>query len=361
MLAENSVSFPAPDTMSTAEGDAGFGDLIADAYRYAALRTSAGSQAPATIAVVSQSVIRAALPAGTLTVEDAFRVLPGSGEEAGQGDPLIVMYLTGRELENVAEIDASFGSSDVAAALHFSGIVHLQPRPHPHGLRDRSETGPRRRPDRLDPTATPSTAWSPTALPSRPSSPPGAAPTAFEISSPRTAGGNEITDWDSAILRDETGAPVMAWQGLALYLASFAPDAEHIGAVPAAYAQSDGRKTVVHRQQRGRHSGKPRHDHRRGLGLHRRDPGGGSAADPAGPSAAGAGPKGRTAWTRCEPHKNKTAEKAARQRLALPGGLPFFPRRRDFFPQKQEGADGKTAVCAPVFRFHSTASRRDLV
>lgn len=246
VLAENSVSFPAPDTMSTAEGDAGFGDLIADAYRYAALRTSAGSQAPATIAVVSQSVIRAALPAGTLTVEDAFRVLPGSGEEAGQGDPLIMMYLTGRELENVAEIDASFGSSDVAAALHFSGIVYT--------------CNPGRIPmdcvtDLKLARADGQTAWtdgdalycvvtdraSLQALIAARGSAHG-----FLKFVPKDAGGNEITDWDSAILRDETGAPVMAWQGLALYLASFAPDAEHIGAVPAAYAQSDGRKTVVH-------------------------------------------------------------------------------------------------------------------
>ena len=53
-------------------------------------------------------MIRGSFAAGEITVSDAFNVSSlGSGADGSPGYPLVSAYLTGKELKDVFEVDAS--------------------------------------------------------------------------------------------------------------------------------------------------------------------------------------------------------------------------------------------------------------
>ncbi len=70
-------------------------------------------------------MLRADLPAGDITVSQAFDVLSmGVGEDGTSGFPLVTCYLTGKELRAAAEVDASVTPIMPAAQLYMSGMVY---------------------------------------------------------------------------------------------------------------------------------------------------------------------------------------------------------------------------------------------
>ena len=74
-------------------------------------------------AVVASGVIRASLAKGDITVSDAFDVSSlGSGADGTPGYPLVGVYITGKELKDAFEVDASVTPLMSAAQLYGSGM-----------------------------------------------------------------------------------------------------------------------------------------------------------------------------------------------------------------------------------------------
>jgi len=91
--------------------DKAIGNLITESYVYAVEKLAGASKSgdaydTVDFAVIASGVIRDTLRAGEITVSEAFNTLSlGIGADGSPGYPLISVYLTGRELKSVFEID----------------------------------------------------------------------------------------------------------------------------------------------------------------------------------------------------------------------------------------------------------------
>lgn len=103
------------------------GALVADAIYY-----YMNTQGPGTdIAMVAAGVIRDPVEPGTESVADLFRVMSlGSGNDAVPGYPLSKLWVTGRELKNIAEI---LIMSAATTPSHFCFWSHLRIEYDPEG------------------------------------------------------------------------------------------------------------------------------------------------------------------------------------------------------------------------------------
>jgi hypothetical protein len=194
-------------------------------------------------------VLRASLPAGDITVSQAFDVLSmGVGSDGTSGFPLVAVYLTGKELKAVAEVDASVTPIMPAAQLYLSGMTYsfnthrmffnrvtsaqLQEMSFDVdcGLRDVEEIDD----DALYRVVT--GMYSAQMLGTVKSKSLG-----LLSLEPKMADGSPVTNFEDCILRDANGSEIKEWYALAAYLASFGKDG-----VPSRYAVPDGRKDVSH-------------------------------------------------------------------------------------------------------------------
>lgn len=245
VLAENDVLFPTVDAMGADAAESPFGDLLADSYRYAIARSEGADYEEIALTVVPQGVIRASLPLSEITVSDAFNVLPlGVGADGTMGYPLVSVYLTGRELEDVAEIDATVSRMMPYTKLHVSGISYTcNPNRVPldcvTDLQLVREDGKHVWADSKALYRVVTDLYSAQMLASVKDAAYG-----FLKITPKDAQGNEITDWNSVIVHDQNGNEIKSWQCLAVYLASFDAGADGVSAIPASYGQGDGRKII---------------------------------------------------------------------------------------------------------------------
>lgn len=100
------------------------GNLIADAYRWSVQQVEGEDYVPVDFALTANGVVRESLPTGKLTVSDVFNVSSlGIGADGVPGYPLVSVWLTGRDLKNAFEVDASITSLMSAAQLYFSGMT----------------------------------------------------------------------------------------------------------------------------------------------------------------------------------------------------------------------------------------------
>ncbi|MDR2361310.1 MAG: metallophosphoesterase [Prevotellaceae bacterium] len=105
------------------------GRLIAEALR-CANHPAFFRQRP--VAVVPAGVVRGGMPAGWLTEEAVFSLLSlGVGHDRKAGYPLILVYLTGKELWDLCEVDASCAALFPAARLSLAGLRYSH---NPHRL-----------------------------------------------------------------------------------------------------------------------------------------------------------------------------------------------------------------------------------
>jgi 5'-nucleotidase/UDP-sugar diphosphatase len=125
VLARSRFSLPAPD-WSRGRPDAvlsGQGDLVTDAYRAAVRAVEGPRYREISLAVTPYGLIRAPLPAGPVTVDDAFRVLSlGIGLDGRAGYPLVTFWLTGREIRSLFEVEATLADVKEDARLQISGM-----------------------------------------------------------------------------------------------------------------------------------------------------------------------------------------------------------------------------------------------
>ena len=233
-------SFPISTPEYGVQQENGLGELVSDAFLWALQQAEGEEYVENTVAVTADGVLRASLPAGEITVSQAFDVLSmGVGEDGTSGFPLVYCYLTGKELKAVLEVDASVTPLMPAAQLYLSGVEYsfnthrmlfnrvtqarlVAPDGSHSGLRD----------DQLYRVV--SGMYSAQMLSTVKSK-------SFGLLSiqPKDENGAPIEDFSQFVLRDAAGNELKEWYALAAYLKSFGGQG-----VPARYESGDGRKEV---------------------------------------------------------------------------------------------------------------------
>lgn len=125
VLAKNKIVFTEIEEFGIEQGEDTLGNLLADSYIYAIKKAEGDSYEDVDVAVVPSGIIRASLPLGSITTADAFNVLSlGTGADGTPGYPLVSMYLTGKELKALAEVDATVSDMMPEARLYISGMSY---------------------------------------------------------------------------------------------------------------------------------------------------------------------------------------------------------------------------------------------
>lgn len=195
------------------------GNLIGDAYIRAIQRLEGSDYIPVDFAVAPSGVIRDYLRAGPVTTAQAFDILSlGSGADGTPGYPLVSVWLTGKDLKNAFEVDASISALMPAAKLYGAGMRWTW---NPHRmLLDKVTDSAQLLPEGGEAPIQEDRLYRVVAdLYS------GQMLGAVEAQSkglltvtPRDQNGNPITDLESRIVRDADGTELKAWYALASYL-----------------------------------------------------------------------------------------------------------------------------------------------
>ncbi|MCM1150345.1 MAG: bifunctional metallophosphatase/5'-nucleotidase, partial [Butyricicoccus sp.] len=120
VLAYNPYTFDSVDEVYATRHESTLGNLFSDAYKRAAEQAT-GERVD--MALTASGVIRESFAMGDVTVSDVFNAASlGIGADGVPGYPLIAVYITGADLKNAVEVDASVSQLMKAARLYFSGV-----------------------------------------------------------------------------------------------------------------------------------------------------------------------------------------------------------------------------------------------
>jgi 5'-nucleotidase / UDP-sugar diphosphatase len=101
----------------------GLGNLVTDAFRHAMKIIESGSHDRIALAIEPVGMIRTDLIAGTITVDDVFRVMAlGQGFDGKAGYPLVTFWLTGKEIRSLFEVETTLALQKNDAHLQISGM-----------------------------------------------------------------------------------------------------------------------------------------------------------------------------------------------------------------------------------------------
>lgn len=238
VLAHAPFSFTPITEFGHTPGEDPLGSLIADSYIYAVKEAEGPDYISIDFAVVPAGVIRGSFAQGDITVSDAFNVSSlGSGADGTPGYPLISAYVTGRELRDVFEVDASVSPLMPTARLYGAGM-HWEfntKRMIFNKVTDAWQvledgTAVQLVDDQLYRIVT--GLYSGQMLGTV-----NAQSFGLLTITPRNADGSEITDFEQCIVHNPNGAEVKEWYALASYLRA-------LGTVPDQYAAPEGRKVA---------------------------------------------------------------------------------------------------------------------
>lgn len=238
VLVNNPYQFESVDEVYATQHESTLGNLLSDAYYWAGNRAS---QDPVDVALTASGVIRDTFPKGQITVSQVFNVASlGIGADGVPGYPLISVYLTGKDLKNAIEVDASVPPLMSAAQLFYSGVKYsfntnrmiFDKVDHVELVRKDGVTEPIVD-DQLYHVVTGLYIGQMLGA---------VEDTSFGILTvtPRDAQGNPIAvdQLEDYILHDAQGAEVKEWQAVAGYLESMGDEMD------PKYGQTDGRKYV---------------------------------------------------------------------------------------------------------------------
>lgn len=234
VLAQNSYEFDSVDEVYDTAHESTLGNLYSDAYKWAVEQTAGVT---VDIALTASGVIRESIPIGSVTVSDVFNAASlGVGTEG----ELIAVYITGADLKNALEVDASVYPLMHSAQLFFSGVEYsfntnrmIFNKVDYAMLRRSDGTLEAIQDEKLYCVVTGMYA--------------GQMLKSVEESSfgllaitPRDADGNPIAAQDliNYVVCDDSGTPLKEWYAIASYLQQMD------GQMDAKYAQPDGRKVV---------------------------------------------------------------------------------------------------------------------
>lgn len=238
VLATTEFDFTPFSRFGEEQAEDGLGNLIADSYIYAVKQAEGEDYVPVDFAVAANGVIRSSFPKGNITVADAFNVSSlGSGADGTVGYPLVSVWLTGAELKDVFEVDASVTPLMSGAQLYGAGMtwtyntnrmIFNKVTECGQVLEDGSVA--ELEDEKLYRVV--AGLYSAQMLGSV-----NAKSFGLLAVTPKDAQGNEITDFEAHIIHNPNGSEVKEWVALASYL-------EHLENIPADYSQPQGRKVV---------------------------------------------------------------------------------------------------------------------
>ena len=252
VLCENPYIFAAKDDLYKDKTENNLGNLVSDAFYYAA--SELASDIPAVdVSVVPSGCVRDTFTTGPITVEEVFKLYSlGTGPDRKAGYPLIGVYLTGEDLRGAAEIDASLSDFMRSARLYASGFSYTF---NPNRMILNKVTRARL-------ISQPTIPWK------------GNGRTVYEeikddelyfvvfdlytgqmlksveklsygilSVTPRDKDGNKVEDLESCILYDKEGNEIKAWEALADYMLTFEKEGD-TGIMPDYYKTMQGRKLI---------------------------------------------------------------------------------------------------------------------
>lgn len=245
VLAYTPFDFTPVSSFGATQSEDALGNLIADSYIHAVQQAEGTDYIPVDFAVVAAGVVRGSFAKGDITLSDAFNVSSlGSGGDGTPGYPLISVWLTGKELKDAFEVDASVTPIMGSAQLYGAGMewsfnknrmlfnkVTESHQVLPDGTEREIEDG------KLYRCVT--GLYSGQML--------GAVNAkSFGILTvnPKDAVGSPVINFENQIIYSKNGSEVKEWYALASYLASF-PAEGGVSQVPARYAQAEGRKEIT--------------------------------------------------------------------------------------------------------------------
>lgn len=125
VIASSPIQFQTPDEFYSVHADSPLGNLIGDAYLYAVKKAEGAAYEPVAAAVVPTGTIRSTIFTGPITTADAYCISSlGIGADGISGYPLISVYLTGKELKTLCEVDASIAPIMGEAQLYLAGLSY---------------------------------------------------------------------------------------------------------------------------------------------------------------------------------------------------------------------------------------------
>lgn len=236
VLAQSTFDFTPISQFGKEHREDTLGNLIADSYVYAVQQAEGEDYVPVDFAVVAAGVIRESFSAGEITTSDVFNVSSlGSGADGSPGYPLISVWITGRELKDAFEVDASVTNLMPAAQIYGAGMTWTW---NPHRIllnrvNDCAQVLPDGttvplEDDKLYRVVTGLYTGQMLGTVNDQS---------FGILTitPKDAQGNEVTNFEDQIIYTPNGSELKEWYALATYLQS-------MGTVDGRYAAPEGRK-----------------------------------------------------------------------------------------------------------------------
>ena len=243
VLAHSSFSFDDVNTSYDVFGNSNIGDLISDSYVYAYQQAGGKERA---IGIGAKGIIRDDIYQGDVTLSDVYNTVSlGKGNDGLIGYPLALVYLSGKELKQAAEIDCSIGRIRSDAQMYFSGMKYTYTDSrfilnHVLDVYVESEDGSWRPIDENKLYPVVCNYYMAMMLPSI------TALTRNLLSfTLKDADGNAVTDNSSIILHDQNGMEVKEWSGFMNYLESFDKDSSGVSMIPASYETARDTKTAL--------------------------------------------------------------------------------------------------------------------
>lgn len=118
VLLQNPYEFESDDEVSASQHESPLCNIYSDAYKWAAEKATGKN---VDLAITAAGVIRGSLPRGSVTVSDTFNAASlGVGTEG----ELVGIYLTGKDIKNAIELDASIQPLMTTAQLFMSGVEY---------------------------------------------------------------------------------------------------------------------------------------------------------------------------------------------------------------------------------------------
>lgn len=243
VIATNPYLFSTCNEVDEFHTDHDLGNILSDAYIYAAQNASDFDGHDFDASVVPSGTIRDTFYPGNITVSKVFNVFAlGIGPDKITGYPLISVYLTGSELKAMAEVDASLSDFMTGTKLYIGGI-HVAFNPNRVLLNKTTKCMLYKDGEELSLEddhlyRVVADLYSAQMLGSI-----SKASYGLIKVTPKNEDGSTITNFENCILTSN-GQELKAWVGIASYLESFSKNDEGISVIAANYEQADGRKIV---------------------------------------------------------------------------------------------------------------------
>ncbi len=234
VLLNNPYTFDTVDEVYATQHESTLGNVFSDAYKWAVERAT-GKRVD--MAVTASGVVRGSLPRGNVTVSDVFNAASlGVGTEG----ELVGIYLTGKDLKNAIELDASIQPLMKSAQLFMSGVEYSFNRYRM--IFNKVDYAMFRRDDGTTESIDDDTLYFVVAGMYMGQMLGSVEETSMGLISitPRDENGNPIATNDlvNYVIKDENGKPLKEWDAIADYLCEMG------GEMDARYAEPDGRKVV---------------------------------------------------------------------------------------------------------------------